>query len=252
MKLFFSLLVFTFTGIAGVSASTDTVACTADYAPVCGSVQVQCITAPCPPVRQTFSNSCMANVSHATSITAGACDDSVVTPPIVGGDSDIHGCKASAGYSWNFLAKQCIRPWESRVRILTIAPEKQSCTGVAPMECLQVRMGWQRQWQNFYNSISGFDYISGFTYRLLVLETKVANPPADSPSLSYSLIRMLSKKPKPIENPLLGKWTLIGYNLTTITSTGYTLTFEQDRLSAKFCNSIFGSYTISGNTISSP
>lgn len=83
MKLFFSLLVFTFTGIASVSATTDTVACTTDYAPVCGSVQVQCITAPCTPVRQIFSNSCMANASHATSITTGACDGSVITPPVI-------------------------------------------------------------------------------------------------------------------------------------------------------------------------
>jgi hypothetical protein len=251
MRKYLFLFGFLLAPLATSAAGTQSV-CTTDYALVCGSVQVQCITAPCYPVRQTFGNSCMAAAAGATDVMAGECGATNISPVIVGGDSDIHGCKASVGYSWNFLAKQCIRPWESRVRILTIAPEKQSCTGVAPMECLQVRMGWQRQWQNFYNSISGFDYISGFTYRLLVLETKVANPPADSPSLSYSLIRMLSKKPKPIENPLLGKWTLIGYNSTTITSTGYTLTFEQDRLSAKFCNSIFGSYTISGNTISSP
>jgi hypothetical protein len=83
MKLFFSLLVFTFMGIAGVSASAYTVACTADYAPVCGSVQVQCITTPCSPVRQTFSNSCMANISHATNVTIGACDGSVITPPVI-------------------------------------------------------------------------------------------------------------------------------------------------------------------------
>ncbi|MBC7498439.1 DUF4377 domain-containing protein [Candidatus Gracilibacteria bacterium] len=253
MKFFFTLLVFILAGIASVSASTDTIACTMEYAPVCGSVQVQCITAPCYPVRQTFSNSCMANASHATNITTGACDGSVITPPvIVGGDSDIHGCKASAGYSWNFLAKQCIRPWESRVRILTIAPEKQACTGVAPMECLQVRMGWQKIWQNFYNTIIGFDYLSGYSYRLLVLETKVDNPPADGSSHSYSLIRVLSKRSQPTENPLLGRWTLIGYNSTPITSTGYTLTIERDRLSAKFCNNMFGSYTLSGNTISSP
>ncbi len=160
MKLLFSLLISILTGMSYASAASDTTACTADYTPVCGSVQVQCITAPCLPVRETFSNSCMANVSHATNVTIGACDGSVITPPvIVGGDVDIHGCRASAGYSWSPLAKQCIRPWESRVRILTIAPERVPCTGVAPMECLQVRIGWQKTWQNFYASISGWEFV---------------------------------------------------------------------------------------------
>lgn len=34
--------------------------CTADYSPVCATVQVQCIKAPCDPVQETFSNSCNA------------------------------------------------------------------------------------------------------------------------------------------------------------------------------------------------
>jgi Domain of unknown function (DUF4377) len=47
----------------------------------------------------------------------------------------------------------------------------------------------------------GFDYVSGYTYRLLVLETEITNVPADGSSLSYTLIKILSKKLKPIENP---------------------------------------------------
>lgn len=34
--------------------------CTMEYAPVCAQVQVQCIKAPCNPMLQTFSNTCMA------------------------------------------------------------------------------------------------------------------------------------------------------------------------------------------------
>jgi uncharacterized protein YbaP (TraB family) len=33
-------------------------------------------------------------------------------PPIVGGDADAHGCRASAGYSWCEKTGQCERPWE--------------------------------------------------------------------------------------------------------------------------------------------
>ncbi len=35
-------------------------ACTFDYNPVCGYVQVECITTPCNPVKETFSNVCVA------------------------------------------------------------------------------------------------------------------------------------------------------------------------------------------------
>ncbi len=99
--------------ITSVDATTQATMCTMDYVPVCGAVQVQCIMAPCNPVRQTFSNMCMAKSANATSISNGACED-IAIPPIVGGDSDIHGCKASAGYTWSSAQNKCIRPWETQ------------------------------------------------------------------------------------------------------------------------------------------
>ena len=48
--------------------------CTMEYAPVCASVQVQCIKAPCPPVEQTFGNKCMMNANKlATFLHDGEC-----------------------------------------------------------------------------------------------------------------------------------------------------------------------------------
>ena len=35
-------------------------ACIEIYDPVCGQVQVECVTTPCNPVKETFSNSCFA------------------------------------------------------------------------------------------------------------------------------------------------------------------------------------------------
>lgn len=37
--------------------------------------------------------------------------------PIVGNDSDIHGCKASAGYSWCEGKQKCIRPFEENCTV---------------------------------------------------------------------------------------------------------------------------------------
>jgi hypothetical protein len=52
----------------------NTQMCTREYAPVCGSVRVQCVTTPCPPVEETFSNGCTACAQPSvTSYTQGAC-----------------------------------------------------------------------------------------------------------------------------------------------------------------------------------
>jgi hypothetical protein len=41
-------------------------ACTMDYNPVCASVQIQCIKAPCNPIQQTFSNLCVMKANPLT------------------------------------------------------------------------------------------------------------------------------------------------------------------------------------------
>ncbi|MCR4333711.1 MAG: hypothetical protein NUV60_01660 [Patescibacteria group bacterium] len=48
--------------------------CTADYTPVCATVQIQCITTPCDPIQETFSNSCNACKNPlVNSYLVGAC-----------------------------------------------------------------------------------------------------------------------------------------------------------------------------------
>jgi heat shock protein HslJ len=66
---------------------------------------------------------------------------------------------------------------------------------------------------------------------------------------------MLSKQftpSLPIENPLLGSWTLNQFNNTTISNPIFTIVFDNTRVSAKFCNSVSGSYSQSGSTIIAP
>ena len=49
-------------------------ACIEIYQPVCGQVAVQCVTTPCNPVPETFSNSCFACMNeNVISYTEGAC-----------------------------------------------------------------------------------------------------------------------------------------------------------------------------------
>ena len=49
---------------------------------------------------------------------------------IVGGDSDPHGCKASAGYTWSILKKECIRIFENSTK-LSHAEDGKTYTTVA-------------------------------------------------------------------------------------------------------------------------
>jgi len=53
--------------------------CTEEYKPVCGEVDVQCIQAPCPPIRQTFGNECVAKQNNAKNISQGECKEVVST-----------------------------------------------------------------------------------------------------------------------------------------------------------------------------
>lgn len=48
--------------------------CTKEYRPVCASKTVQCIRAPCPPIKQTYPNSCEACADpNVISWTYGSC-----------------------------------------------------------------------------------------------------------------------------------------------------------------------------------
>jgi len=52
----------------------DINACIEIYQPVCGTVNVQCVTTPCDPAQETFANSCMACTnSLVSSYTNGEC-----------------------------------------------------------------------------------------------------------------------------------------------------------------------------------
>ncbi len=49
--------------------------CTSILAPVCASVNVQCIKAPCPPIEETFDNGCVACKNSLVDFyTEGECE----------------------------------------------------------------------------------------------------------------------------------------------------------------------------------
>jgi len=69
------------------------------------------------------------------------------------------------------------------------------CVGVAPQQCLQVRYNADDEYELFYSSISGFDFVPGYDYELLVQKTPIANPPADGSSIEWTLVEIVSQTP---------------------------------------------------------
>ncbi len=78
---------------------------------------------------------------------------------------------------------------------MQVKEQKVPCTGVAPMECLEVKIGKEKEWTYFYDGIEGFDYEPGYIYRLKVEKTKRSGViPADASAYTYKLKKVVSKK----------------------------------------------------------
>lgn len=90
-------------------------------------------------------------------------------------------------------------PPASIEKTLFVASDRVPCTGVAPMQCLQVREASDGPWQYFYSEIEGFTHEPGFAYELRVREERVSDPPADGSSLRWSLLKVVSKAPVPVQ-----------------------------------------------------
>jgi hypothetical protein len=142
----------------------------------------------------------------------------------------------------------------TKTRIITVLGDTVSCTGVGSMQCLQVKKGTKTEL--LYSSIRGFTPVSGYTYRLLVREDKIENPPADASNITYSLVRILSKKSTPgmQNNTLFGTWNLDSYFIDDMgyITPGYTLKITDDSYSVQFCNTINGKYSTKKDIIVSP
>ena len=65
-------------------------------------------------------SSCNSSLNNSNSVEV------TDTTHIVGNDSDAHGCKGSAGYTWSVIKNECIRPWENTLQLLPINHEDSS------------------------------------------------------------------------------------------------------------------------------
>lgn len=90
----------------------------------------------------------------------------------------------------------CSSQSSGEVLRMWIAPELAECTGVGPMECLQVSYEEGGPTELFYETIDGFTFEEGTSSVIDVRVDEVENPPADGSSLSYTLVEVISQTPQ--------------------------------------------------------
>jgi hypothetical protein len=86
-----------------------------------------------------------------------------------------------------------------RVVDMVVNSYTEECVGEREGNCLLVQEGdhiGTDNWSLFYyeGSIEGFDYEPGYIYHLKVKKKKIKNPPMDGSSISYRLVRIMSKE----------------------------------------------------------
>lgn len=141
---------------------------------------------------------------------------------------------------------------------LVVKEDLASCTGVAPMTCMQVKYKNSKNWEMFYSHIAGFKYQLGYRYVLLVNRTKRTNVPADASAYEYKLKKVVKKvrmktNATAWDYVLKHKWKLIQMNGITQEDSPVNMVFDgtQKRVSGKSgCNGFFGGYEQSDGKLS--
>ncbi len=78
-------------------------------------------------------------------------------------------------------------------QILYVDSKKIACSGLVPRQCLRVRHAENADWEFFYETINGFEYETGYRYKLSVQTSSLQDPPQDASSLQYDLLEVLEK-----------------------------------------------------------
>lgn len=141
----------------------------------------------------------------------------------------------------------------SEVIRLIVKEERASCTGVAPMKCLQVKYTNSKDWELFYDGIQGFNYQEGYRYTLSVTRTKRKNVPADASIYIYKLKKIIKKQKIGVSKKQLvlsdisdKKWILTNINGKAVDHSKIWILFNAKELRFSGnggCNGVFGAFT---------
>lgn len=157
----------------------------------------------------------------------------------------------------------------AKQKTILINSEKQDCIGYDnnKTKCLEYKeVGVDSIWQFVQQKIKGFKFQQGYTYTLLIDETKPSIKKEMSSDVKWKLVKVLKKEKVPVveSGELVGSYNYKGvageWRFTKMSSGDSAFAgFQQEyisfddvamRVSGKAtCNRFFGSFTLEGNNI---
>ncbi len=155
----------------------------------------------------------------------------------------------------------------AKQKTILINSEKQDCIGYDnnKTKCLEYKeVGVDSIWQFVHQKIKGFKFQQGYTYTLLIDETKPSLKKGIRSDVQWKLVKVLKKEKVPVVEPgeLVGSYKgVAGEWRFTKMSTGNSAFagFQQEYISfddaamrvngKATCNRFFGSFTLDGNNI---
>ena len=160
-------------------------ACTMQYDPVCGVDGV------------TYGNMCALNSSHMAVKHLGECKNMMQSidsfeecvaagNPVM--ESHPRQCRTDDG---KHFVEKIDNDENERKTILYVDSKLVDCVGIGPQQCMLVKENLDDEWEFFYQSIAGFEYEEGISYKIHVSITQVENPSTDGSSLKYALLEIL-------------------------------------------------------------
>ncbi|UCD98646.1 MAG: META domain-containing protein [Chloroflexota bacterium] len=172
-------------------------------------------------------------------------EESVENPP-AGGSS----------IKWTLLrieSKESVPVFDtSAEKTIYVGAELVDCVGVSPQKCMLIKENPEDEYTLFYDQIEGFEYEEGYTYKLVVKEEQIENPPADASSIKWSLVRVESKEtvyPTSAVDFEAKDWILNSYRdqagelVKPLANTYTSARFEDGEVIGNAgCNSYFGGY----------
>ncbi|VGO13799.1 hypothetical protein PDESU_02356 [Pontiella desulfatans] len=136
-------------------------------------------------------------------------------------------------------------PGIGKTQTFYVGPAMADCVGVGPMTCLMVKQSPESDYQMFSSPIHGFDYVSGYEYKLRVRVIERVTVPVDGSRYIHELIEVVSKTPAGIA--LEGTtWELVG----RISRSKVFVRFENGTVTGSGgVNRFSGGYVLTGSSI---
>lgn len=127
---------------------------------------------------------------------------------------------------------------------IEVAPKKYDCMGFIQQTCFKVRFKDSADWEYMYENIEGFNYQTGYNYRILIKIEKIENPQADASNRKISFIEMIEKTESVSDFSKLanGKYSWLTFKGEPI-KTGDGMELNSGQFNLHYCNQVNGNYT---------